>query len=224
MRQSPTAPSRSRSARAGGGRPPSAASSARRVALDGDVELARRPPRSRSRTAPPTRCTPPPARRGVEQRGAARQARQGVAQIGHRRRTIYHQVAMSPPRRRKRLWWLVAGAVVAPAPGRCRCRRGRLRSGEGDVSNPDVAFEETTESVPVAPDPSSLRSRSPASRRAIPSDDGFSWPFYGYSKSRTHYLPVRSALRPPFRAGVVGDAAACCSSSRPSSAAGGCSC
>ena len=100
---------------------------------------------------------------------------------------------MSPtPRRKKRLWWLVAGvAVLLLLAG---AAVAVLRSGQGDVTNPDVAFEETTESVPVAPDP--VESRSPARH---PSDDGFVWPVYGYAKSRTHDLPVRRTLRPPFR-------------------------
>ena len=80
---------------------------------------------------------------------------------------------------------LLAGAAAAVV----------LRSGQGDVSNPDVAFVDTTESVPAAPDPVE---EAPSPQRH-PSDDGFDWPHYGYTKSRTHYLPVSRTLRPPFR-------------------------
>jgi outer membrane protein assembly factor BamB len=110
--------------------------------------------------------------------------------------TIYHQVAMSPtPRRKKRLLWLVAGvAVLLLVAGAAAAVV--LKSEQGDVSHPDVAFEDTTESVPAAPAPVEPQAGKPARH---PSDDGFSWPLYGYTKSRTHYLPVRRALRPPFR-------------------------
>jgi outer membrane protein assembly factor BamB len=103
------------------------------------------------------------------------------------------------PRRRRRLWWLVAGAVVALLLAGAAAAVVVMRSGEGDVSNPDVAFEDTTESVPVAPDPVEPPVEEEGEPARHPSDDGFSWPFYGNAKSRTHYLPVRTALRPPFR-------------------------
>lgn len=100
------------------------------------------------------------------------------------------------PRRPRRLWWLVAGAVALLLAGAAAAFIV-VRSGEGDVSNPDVAFEDTTESVPVAPAPVEPPTKGRAARH--PSDDGFTWPFYGYTKTRTHYLPVRTSLRPPFR-------------------------
>jgi outer membrane protein assembly factor BamB len=60
---------------------------------------------------------------------------------------------------------------------------------QGDVSNPDVTFLDTTERPPgTAPG----RGRHPA-------DDGFSWPIYGYTKTRTHDLPLRVTPRPPYR-------------------------
>jgi outer membrane protein assembly factor BamB len=137
--------------------------------------------------------------RRAQQLGAARQEAQAVAEIWHVGHTIYHLDAMSPtPRRKKRLWWLVAGvAVLLLLAG---AAVAVMRTGQGDVSNPDVAFEETTESVPAAPDPSLLEEEDDddAAPRH-PSDDGFSWAHYGYTKSRTHYLPVRRTLRPPFR-------------------------
>jgi len=104
------------------------------------------------------------------------------------------------PRRRTRLWWLVAGAVSLLLLAGVATAAVVMTAEEGDVSNPDVAFEETTESAPVAPEPA-LEEEEPDDRRRArhPSDDGFSWPVYGYSKARTHYLPVRRTLRPPFR-------------------------
>ncbi|WP_205698419.1 PQQ-binding-like beta-propeller repeat protein [Conexibacter sp. SYSU D00693] len=61
---------------------------------------------------------------------------------------------------------------------------------EGNVSNPDVAFE--AEPPPTTTTPT----------RAVPGrdpwDDDFEWPVYGYTKARTKYLPVGAALRPPF--------------------------
>jgi len=107
---------------------------------------------------------------------------------------------MSPtPHRKRRLWWLVAGAAVILLLAGVAAAVV-LRSGTGDVSNPDVAFEETTESVAVAPDPVEPEPEPEEGQaQRHPSDDGFRWPVYGYSKSRTHYLPVRRTLRPPFR-------------------------
>jgi len=63
---------------------------------------------------------------------------------------------------------------------------------DGDVSNSGVTFVETTESTPAA-----TRARSGSSRH--PADDGFEWPVYGYTKARTHHLPVRVTPRPPYR-------------------------
>lgn len=50
----------------------------------------------------------------------------------------------------------------------------------GDVSNPDVAFQTTTAPKPLPK----------------PSDDGLSWPFYGYDAARTHNYPLARPLRP----------------------------
>jgi len=63
---------------------------------------------------------------------------------------------------------------------------------EGDVSNSDVAFMETTERTPVTaiPRPGSL---------SHPADDDFVWPSYGFTKSRTHHLPLNVTPRPPYR-------------------------
>ena len=64
--------------------------------------------------------------------------------------------------------------------------------GSGDEFNPDVGFVETNETTPSATAP---RARSDGH----PADDGFAWPVYGYSKARTHHLPLRRAPRPPYR-------------------------
>ena len=50
----------------------------------------------------------------------------------------------------------------------------------GDVSNPDVAFQTTAATKPLPK----------------PSEDGFSWPFYGYDAARTHNYPLARPLRP----------------------------
>jgi outer membrane protein assembly factor BamB len=97
-------------------------------------------------------------------------------------------LGVSPPHRGKRMLprlalgavVLVLGVVVALL---------LLRS-EGDVSNPDVNFVPTTESTP---DTATGRGR------AHPADDKFEWPVYGFSKSRTHHLPLKTTPRPPYR-------------------------
>jgi outer membrane protein assembly factor BamB len=62
-------------------------------------------------------------------------------------------------------------------------------SSEGDVSNPDVTFLDTTERPPG----------TARSRGRHPADDGFAWPVYGYTKTRTHDLALRVTPRPPYR-------------------------
>jgi outer membrane protein assembly factor BamB len=64
-----------------------------------------------------------------------------------------------------------------------------LRSSQpGDVVNNDVPFVASpTTSAPVA---------TPAPQGRKPPQ--FDWPFYGYDKGRTHYLPLGQNLRPPF--------------------------
>lgn len=57
-------------------------------------------------------------------------------------------------------------------------------SGQGNVSNPDVAFSApvTTQATTPKPGPSLL----------------FDWPFYGYDKERTKTLALDRPMRPPF--------------------------
>ena len=186
----------------------------RRVPLHGDVELRRRHAAQQvaDRAADQVHAA---ARRGAASSSAAPHgmASQGVAQIGHRERTIYHQVAMSP-RRRKRLWWLVAGAVVALLLAGAAAAVVVMRSGEGDVSNPDVAFEDTTESVPVAPDPVEPPVEEPASRRVIrPTTASAGRSTATRSRGRT---TSRCAPRCDRRSARRGRSpAGCCWSSRP---------
>ena len=64
-------------------------------------------------------------------------------------------------------------------------------SGTGDVFNPDVGFVDTNAARPA---------NAPRARATgHPADDGFQWPNYGYSKARTHFLPLRRTPRPPYR-------------------------
>ena len=93
-----------------------------------------------------------------------------------------------PPRGRRRLPWLAAGATLVVLGVVAAFVFARE---PGDVSNPDVEFIETTETVAAPPSRTTASSRHPA-------DDGFEWPVYGYTKARTHYLPLRTQLRPPF--------------------------
>ena len=60
------------------------------------------------------------------------------------------------------------------------------------VFNPEVGFVDTNEDTPSA------TAKAPRADDH-PADDGFRWPHYGYSKARTHHLPLRRAPRPPYR-------------------------
>jgi|tagenome__1003787_1003787.scaffolds.fasta_scaffold20916155_2 outer membrane protein assembly factor BamB len=64
----------------------------------------------------------------------------------------------------------------------------------GDVSHPDVEFRSEPTSTPV-PD-----------KAPVPGPKGdplrnFTWPDYGYTKDRRHYLAASFAVRPPFKKG-----------------------
>jgi outer membrane protein assembly factor BamB len=61
----------------------------------------------------------------------------------------------------------------------------------GDVSNSDVGFVDTTESTPAA-------AAARAGTRRHPADDRFEWPVYGFTKARTHHLPLDVTPRPPY--------------------------
>src|SRR3954469_1890518 len=62
-----------------------------------------------------------------------------------------------------------------------------LTGGPGDVSHPDVEF--------TAP-PTTTTEQKPQPKSA--SDPGFEWPFYGYDKERTRYLPLKRPIHAPF--------------------------
>ncbi len=97
---------------------------------------------------------------------------------------------MTPSSRgKRRLPWLALGAVVVLV--LIGGSVVSLFAKGGDVSNPDVAFVDTLEDTPAVV-------TVPAGRH--PADDGFKWPIFGYSKGRTHNLPVSPTPRPPWTA------------------------
>ncbi len=167
----------------------------RGVALDDEVEVADRPPEQgvAHRAADhPDAGTPA---EGVEHAGHARlraQVREDVHPAQPRRRPRPSRVFRMAPRRPGRQWatWaalagsflvLAAAVVVVLATGR-----------EGDVSHPDVEFDRAR-TQPAATQPEQT------APRGHPADDRFEWPVFGLTKERTHVLPLRRSLRPPFR-------------------------
>ena len=86
-------------------------------------------------------------------------------------------------------WVLLAGAVAVVA---AAVALVVATTREGDVSNPDVAFEAERTQTATTP-------QRPPARRGHPADDRFEWPVFGYTKQRTHVLPLQRRLRPPFR-------------------------
>ncbi|MDP9401659.1 MAG: PQQ-like beta-propeller repeat protein, partial [Actinomycetota bacterium] len=97
-------------------------------------------------------------------------------------------------RRRRRLRWLALAASLVALGGLAAVV---LAARGGDVSNPDVEFVETEETASPAPTPEPDPEPNRPARH--PADDGFAWPTYGYTERRTHHLPLRRPLRPPFR-------------------------
>jgi outer membrane protein assembly factor BamB len=90
------------------------------------------------------------------------------------------------PRGKRRLPWLVLGAVVFVLGGGVVLVFGK----GGDLFNPEVTFLDTTDRpAAIAPAPAGHH----------PADDNFDWPLFGYTKSRTHVLNVRQTPRPPWR-------------------------
>jgi outer membrane protein assembly factor BamB len=87
-----------------------------------------------------------------------------------------------PRSRRRIVIWLGLAAVALLAAG---AGAYLLLSG-GDVSNPDVEFRAEPTETP-APEP------------AKTGGDDFTWPLYGYSATRRHYLAASKSLRPPFK-------------------------
>jgi outer membrane protein assembly factor BamB len=66
-----------------------------------------------------------------------------------------------------------------------------LTGRQGDVSNPDVAFDTAPPTAPTPAKPKATSTKDPFA-------DGFEWPVYGLTKARTRYLPLARPLRPPF--------------------------
>jgi len=64
----------------------------------------------------------------------------------------------------------------------------------GDVSNPDVEFRAEPTSTPV-PDKAPVPGKKGDPLR------NFTWPDYGYTKDRRHYLAASFDIRPPFKKG-----------------------
>jgi outer membrane protein assembly factor BamB len=94
------------------------------------------------------------------------------------------------PRLRGRWRWLaLAGVICVVAAGAAVAFL--TTSQPGDVSHPDVEFTETQ-----ATEPASTQREPKATEH--PMDDGFAWPEFGYTKTRTRYLPLKVPLRPPF--------------------------
>jgi outer membrane protein assembly factor BamB len=88
----------------------------------------------------------------------------------------------SPRSRRRIVIWVGLAVFLLLAAG---AGAYVLLSG-GDVSNPDVEFRaEPTETPAPTPDPKGA--------------DDFTWPQYGYTPTRRHYLAASKSLRPPFK-------------------------
>src|SRR3954447_5096022 len=90
-----------------------------------------------------------------------------------------------PARRRRRILIGVGIAVLLIAAAGTVFALTR----PGDVSNPDVEFRDEPTETPVPDTPGKGKDRA----------RDFLWAHYGYSKDRRKYLPVSSALRPPYR-------------------------
>src|SRR3954454_24173429 len=84
-------------------------------------------------------------------------------------------------------WVAVAAAVLCLAVGIAAVVV--LTGGPGDVSHPDVEF---------TAHPATTQAQQPP-QPTKPSDPGFRWPFYGYDKERTRYLPLQRPIHPPYR-------------------------
>lgn len=97
---------------------------------------------------------------------------------------------MTPSPRGKRLlpWPAIAAVILVLGVATAALA---VWGGGGDEFNPDVGFD-TGEDARSATTPRARADGHPA-------DDGFAWPIFGYSKARTHHLPLRNAPRPPYR-------------------------
>ena len=188
------------------------------VALDDDVELARRAAEQQVAhgAADEVHAVAPAAASSSRRPHASsprRSSRSSIATVSARpgasreRRTAAASITtmtgvIPPPRRVQALARLALGVVVfvfVAAP--------LVFGREGDVTNSDVGFVETTETTPAT-----AAARARVERH--PADDRFEWPVYGFTKTRTHHLPLDVTPRPPYRQAWA-IAARSCSSSRP---------
>jgi len=169
------------------------------LALDDDVELARLALEQQVAHRAADEMHPARAGDRVQQPPPALQSRHAFEQIVHDdslalRRAADRRAPISTIRR------------VTPSPRRAQAP-ARLALGvvvfvlvaaplvfgrEGDVSNSDVTFVATTESTPAT-------AGARANKNSHPADDAFEWPNYGFTKARTHHLPLNVTPRPPYR-------------------------
>ena len=161
----------------------------------------------------------PSSRRRPQARPPRRSSRSSIATVSRLRRSrrvtrrsdaiarpsVYHRSRdpIAPPR---------AGAGAARA-------RGRGRSCSLVARRWCCSAARAT-----SPTRTSRSSRRPRARRPRagsragqphPADDGFEWPVYGYTKARTHHLPLDGHAAPAVSRRRGRTAARCCSSSRP---------
>ena len=173
------------------------------VAFDDDVELARLAAQQQVADGAADEVNAVQPARRLEQPRSTGEHPHGVQQIWHRRRHRHSLAALPAPADRAAAIPTMAGVI--PSPRRVQAL-ARLALGvvvfvlvsaplvlgrEGDVSNSDVAFVETTETTPAT-------AVARAGTSSHPADDRFEWPVYGYSKARTHHLPLAAAPRPPY--------------------------
>jgi outer membrane protein assembly factor BamB len=85
--------------------------------------------------------------------------------------------------RRKRVRWLIAGAVLVLAAAAALVAYLVKHDRAGSVYHPHARFvaEPTPTALPKGP------------------EDRFSWPIYGYTKEHTRFFPAPERVRPPFR-------------------------
>ena len=91
-------------------------------------------------------------------------------------------------RPRGRLRWVALGAVILLAAAGAVAAIV-LTSQPGDVTNPRIEF-----TAPTATN----AAQAPVPKGKYPTDDGFTWPSYGYTRQRGRWLPLGRSLRPPF--------------------------
>ena len=88
----------------------------------------------------------------------------------------------SPRSRRRIVIWVGLALALLVAAG----ASAFVLLSDGDVSNPDVEFRAEPTETP-APEP------------AAKGPDDFTWPLYGYTPTRRHYLAASKSVRPPFK-------------------------